>query len=221
MTEREWLECDDPNAILKFVCGQAASERKLRLFAIACCRTYWHLLRKKQMRSVRRLVLTAESYAEGEATEESLDEALASVKCPRRGEDVGLVEKLAFTASCISDPHVGVGPQAAAEAAAWETSRWAADSGLIVPEVQAALLRDIFSFSLPQPMARCCLTWRDGMVSVTAEEMYRSRDFNDSPVLADMLDEAGCTDEALLSHLRSPGPHVRGCWALDLLLGKG
>lgn len=39
-------------------------------------------------------------------------------------------------------------------------------------------------------------------------------------VLADSLEEAGCTDEAILSHLRSPGPHVRGCWALDLVLGK-
>jgi hypothetical protein len=39
-------------------------------------------------------------------------------------------------------------------------------------------------------------------------------------VLADAVEEAGCTDEAILSHLRSPGPHVRGCWALDLILGK-
>jgi hypothetical protein len=39
-------------------------------------------------------------------------------------------------------------------------------------------------------------------------------------VLADALEEASCADEAILSHLRSPGPHVRGCWALDLVLGK-
>ena len=39
-------------------------------------------------------------------------------------------------------------------------------------------------------------------------------------VLSDALEEVGCTDTALLSHLRSPGPHVRGCWALDLVLGK-
>jgi hypothetical protein len=39
-------------------------------------------------------------------------------------------------------------------------------------------------------------------------------------VLADALEDAGCTDDAILSHLRSPGPHVRGCWALDLVLGK-
>ena len=39
-------------------------------------------------------------------------------------------------------------------------------------------------------------------------------------VLADMLEEAGCSDADLLNHLRGPGPHVRGCWVLDLLLGR-
>jgi hypothetical protein len=39
-------------------------------------------------------------------------------------------------------------------------------------------------------------------------------------ILADALEEAGCTDAAILSHLRGPGPHVRGCWVVDLLLGK-
>ena len=39
-------------------------------------------------------------------------------------------------------------------------------------------------------------------------------------VLSDALEEAGCPDETLLAHLRSPGPHVRGCWVLDLVLGK-
>jgi hypothetical protein len=39
-------------------------------------------------------------------------------------------------------------------------------------------------------------------------------------VLADSLEDAGCTDDTLLGHLRSTGPHVRGCWAVDLVLGK-
>jgi hypothetical protein len=41
-----------------------------------------------------------------------------------------------------------------------------------------------------------------------------------SAVLADMLEEAGCSDPQLLGHLRSPGPHVRGCFAVDALLGR-
>jgi hypothetical protein len=54
-----------------------------------------------------------------------------------------------------------------------------------------------------------------------AHLIYDQRRFTDLPVLADALEEAGCTDQTILDHLRGPGPHVRGCWAVDLLLGKG
>jgi hypothetical protein len=53
-----------------------------------------------------------------------------------------------------------------------------------------------------------------------ARKMYDSRDFSDMPVLADALEEAGCQDADILVHLRGPEPHVRGCWVVDLLLGK-
>jgi hypothetical protein len=54
-----------------------------------------------------------------------------------------------------------------------------------------------------------------------ARHIYDSGDFDCLPVLADALEDAGCTDAELLGHLRGPGPHVRGCWAVDLLLGAG
>jgi hypothetical protein len=53
-----------------------------------------------------------------------------------------------------------------------------------------------------------------------AESIYEGRAFDRLPILADALEEAGCTDAYLLAHLRGPGPHVRGCWAVDLVLGK-
>ena len=53
-----------------------------------------------------------------------------------------------------------------------------------------------------------------------ARSLYEERSFEDMPVLADALEEAGCQDAAVLGHCRGPGPHVRGCWLLDLLLGK-
>ena len=54
-----------------------------------------------------------------------------------------------------------------------------------------------------------------------AEEMISAwRDFRSLPVLADVLEEAGCTDEGILSHCRGPGPHARGCWVIDLLTGR-
>ena len=50
---------------------------------------------------------------------------------------------------------------------------------------------------------------------------YDVRTFDHLPVLVDAFEDAGCADADLLGHLRGPGPHVRGCWAVDLLLGKG
>ena len=63
------------------------------------------------------------------------------------------------------------------------------------------------------------LAWQGGLVVSMARQADESGDFGGLPVLADALEEAGCTDADLLGHLRGPGPHVRGCWAVDLLLG--
>jgi hypothetical protein len=53
-----------------------------------------------------------------------------------------------------------------------------------------------------------------------AEQIYKERAFNRLPTLADALEESGCQEAALLAHCRGPGPHVRGCWAVDLILSK-
>jgi hypothetical protein len=63
------------------------------------------------------------------------------------------------------------------------------------------------------------LMWKERTVARLAQAICADRRFADLPVLGDALEEAGCTDAAILSHLRSAGPHVRGCWALDLCLG--
>jgi hypothetical protein len=58
------------------------------------------------------------------------------------------------------------------------------------------------------------------MVVRLAQGIYEDRAFDRLPVLADALEEAGCDNAEILSHCRGPGPHVRGCWAVDLSLGK-
>ncbi len=90
------------------------------------------------------------------------------------------------------------------------------------------LLRDLFGDrGYPVPIDRTLLAWNDGTVKRLAEDAYEQRalpagtlDLQRLAVLADALEEAGCTDPDLLGHLRGPGSHVRGCWPLDLLLGK-
>jgi hypothetical protein len=84
---------------------------------------------------------------------------------------------------------------------------------------QANLLRDIFgNFSQAKPAID--LAWLTPAVLSIARRAYDERDFAALPILADALEDAGCTDPDILNHCRQPGPHVRGCWAVDLLLGK-
>jgi hypothetical protein len=94
---------------------------------------------------------------------------------------------------------------------------------------QAGLLRCLFGrtpFSLPA-IDPTCLTWNDGLVQRLAQAAYDERSLPEGTldparlaVLADALEEAGCTDVVLLEHLRGPGPHVRGCWVIDLLTSR-
>jgi hypothetical protein len=64
------------------------------------------------------------------------------------------------------------------------------------------------------------LAWNDGIVPKLAQAIYDDRVFDRLPILADALEEAGCTNADILNHCRQPGEHVRGCWVVDLLLGK-
>jgi hypothetical protein len=64
------------------------------------------------------------------------------------------------------------------------------------------------------------LAWNDGTVQKIAQAIYDERDFDRMPILADALEEAGCTNQDILDHCRSGGEHVRGCWVIDLVLGK-
>jgi hypothetical protein len=86
---------------------------------------------------------------------------------------------------------------------------------------QAALLCDVFGNPF-RPVDSDCdwLTWNDGTIPKLAGAIYDDRRFDELPILADALEEAGCDSADILGHLRGPGPHVRGCWAVDLLLGK-
>jgi hypothetical protein len=83
------------------------------------------------------------------------------------------------------------------------------------------LMRCIFGNPFrPATLNPAWLTWHDGLLISMAQQMYDSRDFTDMSILADALEEAGCTNQDILDHCRSGGEHVRGCWVVDLVLGK-
>jgi hypothetical protein len=87
--------------------------------------------------------------------------------------------------------------------------------------LMAAVIRDILGNPFrPVSLNGSWLIWNDGSVPKMAQAIYDHRRFADLPILADALEDAGCADADILTHCRSGGEHVRGCWVVDLLLGK-
>jgi hypothetical protein len=87
---------------------------------------------------------------------------------------------------------------------------------------QSALLRDVLGPLPFRPVALSPLArhWNDGTAVRLAEAIYQERAFDRLPVLADALEEAGCSNPEILAHYRAAGPHARGCWVVDLVLAK-
>jgi hypothetical protein len=110
-----------------------------------------------------------------------------------------------YAADSVADTEAATGK--------WQTAR----SG--EQKVQAALLRDIFGN--PFRPVTFSPQWLTPTVVAIAREMYDSRDFSAMPILADALQDAGCDSDDILNHCRGEGPHVRACWVVDLVLGKG
>jgi hypothetical protein len=84
------------------------------------------------------------------------------------------------------------------------------------------LIRDIFGNPLRElpSVALAWPAWNDSTVHKMAQAIFADHSFDHLPILADALADAGCDNTDILSHCRGPGPHVRGCWVVDLLLGK-
>jgi hypothetical protein len=143
----------------------------------------------------------------------------------------GRAELQAALADAEAVEAAGTGPaRAAARAAvtAWSTAehaRSAAAQASLDPagerRHQADLLRDLIGNPFrPAPVELAWLEHDGGKVAQIARTIHDGRRFADLPILAEALEEAGCTDEALLTHCRSGGEHALGCWVLDTLLGS-
>jgi hypothetical protein len=92
--------------------------------------------------------------------------------------------------------------------------RW---EGQELPASWRPLFEDVFGDAF-RPVAFES-AWRTDTAGSLARQMYESCEFSLMPILADALQDAGCVDAQLLRHCRGPGPHIRGCWAVDLVLG--
>jgi hypothetical protein len=223
MTEQEWLDCTDPKLMLEFLRGKA-SERKLRLFAVGCCRRVRGLLTSEKS---RKAVEVAERYVDGQTGQSEL---LAAVRGAEReaASSGGPVIGYDAVAAVIA----AADPNTTSVDAALSTAHNAVNAAggsflhrrtafMAERSAQVRLLRCIIGNPFrPVSIQARLLAWSDGNPVRIGQAIYEERAFDRLPILADALLDAGCEDEALTQHCREPGPHVRGCWAIDLILGK-
>jgi hypothetical protein len=230
-----------------------ASDRKLRLFACACGRRVWHLLKDERCQNA---LETGEQYADGLVAEARLSIVQAASMEPSRdintdGKAHSPIAAIDM-AACVAcdavrdnedfhtppeqDDFTAASDAAYCAAACFEYSvprqkgraawtRAQNEAREAERRVQAALLKDIFGN--PWRPITLDLLLLTPTLSALARAAYEERSLPSGEldptrlaILADALEEAGCTDTAILDHLRGPGPHVRGCWPLDLCLNK-
>jgi hypothetical protein len=207
MTEQEWQNASEPQAMLE--CLQkygAVSERKLRLFAAACSRRMWDWIDALG----RAAVEAAERFADGLAGPEEL--RAARLACQGAGGQA------AWYAAATN-------PGIAARNSARSAQAGIANNALLGSEAaellaQATLVREIFG-PLPFRPVNLDSCWQTPTVVQLAMAIYHASTFDRMPELANALHDAGCDNGEILNHCLGSRPHVRGCWALDLILGKG
>jgi hypothetical protein len=232
MTEEEWLACDNPEPMLRLI-GNRASARKLRYFAIICSYRAYYLIPRWYYDRVRReegdllsFIKLAEQCAYGALNRDKLpaspfpniitgnqnllEVAIRLAACPTGDTIESAVSVARYAALAVQD----------SVASNWTWDQWVPAGNVRAEEAseQTKYVRDIFGNPF-RPVA-FSPSWHTDTVVTLAQQMYDSRDFGAMPILADALQDAGCDNDDILSHCRSNGSHVRGCWVVDLVLGK-
>jgi hypothetical protein len=222
--------------MLEFLRGQV-SDRKLRLFAVACSRRYLHLTRDPRVAEALQI---AEQFADGLVGDGERSRArkaaqqAAQVRGTVARPDAPKWERRAASLAYYAAARHAMeaawnAPGLALEVLVWRGGGYDACDWQAVKRsegsAQADLLRDIFGN--PFRPVSCDPAWLTPAVTrlATAASAERSSPSGDLDpvllaVLADALEDAGCDNPDVLDHLRGPGPHARGCWVLDRLLGK-
>ena len=247
MTEAEWLACANPEPMLQFL-RKKASDRKVRLFAVACCRRIWPSLEHEEFREA---VRKAESFADGLAERDEMLQAhdkAGAIFPTLHGKDNGPGAALTASgfpsrpksiwvriADALDDPWwedefdkgdrlapaLVTATHAARAAADLQGDKRTLDSPVTLAEhqEQTVLVHCLFGNPFrPRPERAA---WLTSEVRVLAHGIYTDRAFDRMPLLADALEALGSTNVDMIEHCRSGREHARGCWVVDLLLGKG
>jgi hypothetical protein len=241
MAEAEWLRCTDVRALVELL-PRGIGKRKTRLFACACCRGIGNIPGDTWC---GRAIDIVERFVDGSGAEKQWEsaklEVLRAIDETRdrhpypdylirpehaarwavrwlldRGSST---DTMSTVASAVAQ---AVGILALMTARDYPVNR---DVRLTAEarerERQCRLLREIVGNPFrPVSADPSWLSWREGTIPIIAEGIYEERAFDRLPILADALEDAGCTNEDVLNHCREPGEHTRGCWVVDLLTGR-
>jgi hypothetical protein len=229
MREQDWAACPGLDEMLSFLEGKA-TDRQFRLLACACARSVWPLLDTRD----HALVEATERFADGGRVEADwrawqrspskltslmLDRALAAARATS-WDAAWAAAGAAVDEAKAAAKALGLRPRKNSTAA--QTARHKALTAIRAAHVE--LLRDIVGN--PSTLLAVEPAWRTPDVLALATSAYEERSLPSGhldnarlAVLADALEDAGASGP-LPEHLRSPGPHVRGCHALDALLGR-
>jgi hypothetical protein len=192
VNEEEWLACSDARRMVDHLLRSAPTERKLRLFVAGFWRWQAARLRDAERGGLLKRVERTEAWAEA-------GRPPPGVRRSRSGNVIFFGPAGQAARQTAQAPH------------AWGRE------GKPAADVQPAMLRCVFNPFRPVSFEP---VWRTPAVTSIARRAYEEREFSSLPVLADALEEAGCHSTEVLDHLRSPAEHVRGCWALDLIVNK-
>ena len=228
MTEEEWLLALTPTQMLVHVenLRPRPTPRKQRLLACACCRAVWS---DSWPSSCRNVVVAAEEFADKLISEKHLNEARSRACQAAQSVAVNLHRarrhsyqshlehsRITFAANTASgDVHFG---DYAEPSSMYHALINSLSPDKILVHALPWLMRDV----LGNPFRPVTLDprWQSETVVALANSIYAERAFDRMPILADALEEAGCDHADILSHCRGDGEHVRGCWVVDLVLGK-
>ncbi|MDY3557351.1 hypothetical protein R5W24_006540 [Gemmata sp. JC717] len=245
LNEAEWLAAPHLIWMVAYLLDEQrdrpGEDRRHILFGCACCRDVWDLI---QWDAARRLVELAEDYADGRISEAEFKAGTASalfadLEPHYRGLggpqqlSARVLHAIRAARGLASDNYrMSHGAYCVAQETSTDAQyefiptpqRPMSPKGGFVPpdheqiQQKVPLLFDIFG----NPFRPVALdpAWRTENALALARQMYASREFSAMPVLADALQDAGCDSADILDHCRGPGPHVRGCWVVDLVLGK-
>ena len=219
VTENQWLAAGSWFPVCEAV-RRRQNARKMRLFGCACCRRLGDLLADERSFAA---IEVAEQFADGAAKRSALVAAQAAAHAAVNdlGQTQYKWEPDGWAANAVEMVVHGTAKiyfRLTATQAAEAIGQSRVRTNAAERAIQLGLLRDIFGNPFrPVPFSP---SWRTSAVVALAAQMYESRDFSAMPILADALQDAGCDSADVLDHCRSEGPHVRGCWVVDLVLGK-